>query len=109
MFTFTLADDKVGSNILQFSKVNFTSIERCSILHAVYVLPLSARTQMCAEGFRTDVCKGDSGGPLMYDDNVTYQAGIVSFGKGNCGTNEAPSVYTRVDGFLDWILNNVAQ
>ena len=52
-----------------------------------------------------DSCKGDSGGPLVSRDfagDPWYQIGVVSYGTGKCGVGE-PGVYTRVDGYLDWI------
>ena len=52
-----------------------------------------------------DRCKGDSGGPLVsreFTGDPWYQIGVVSYGTGKCGVGE-PGVYTRVDGYLDWI------
>lgn len=52
---------------------------------------------------------GDSGGPLMYDNDGTYEAvGIVSFGPGKpCGKKSFPGAYTNVYKYLDWIHNNI--
>ena len=47
---------------------------------------------------------GDSGGPLLVGDPVTFLAGITSFG--NCET-DSPEVYTRVSEFIGWIQNVV--
>ena len=52
-----------------------------------------------------DSCKGDSGGPLVsreFAGEPWYQIGVVSYGTRKCGVGE-PGVYTRVDGYLDWI------
>lgn len=47
----------------------------------------------------------DSGGPLyLYDSNVLYNVGIISFGFA-CGTLE-PAVNTKVTSYLDWIIEN---
>ena len=34
------------------------------------------------------------------------QAGIVSFGRPECGNGD-PAVYTRVSNYIDWIRRNV--
>ncbi|XP_046814479.1 transmembrane protease serine 9-like [Vespa crabro] len=53
-------------------------------------------------------CSGDSGGPLVKKSNgETKLIGIVSWGIIPCGTTGAPSVYTRVSAFKDWILENI--
>jgi trypsin len=52
-----------------------------------------------AEG--SDMCKGDSGGPLMKDG---IQFGINSFVYGACG--QYPSVDTNVAHYHDWIVAN---
>ncbi|XP_029176717.1 mite allergen Der f 3-like [Nylanderia fulva] len=49
-------------------------------------------------------CNGDSGGPLFEKQGDNYViTGIVSWGIIPCGTVGAPSVYTRVSSFNDWI------
>jgi len=70
--------------------------------------PLNIREHMvCAIGTvetPSGACNGDSGGPLIYKPNGSEEyclVGIVSFGKQPCGN--APSVYTSVPFFLDWI------
>ena len=52
-----------------------------------------------------DSCNGDSGGPLVYRElagEAWYQVGVVSYGTSSCGAGE-PGVFTRVDGYLQWI------
>lgn len=47
---------------------------------------------------------GDSGGPLVkYTEGGVEQCGIVSWGIVPCGSAGAPSVYTGVSHFVDWI------
>lgn len=49
-------------------------------------------------------CSGDSGGPLVKEFlNGFKQVGIVSWGIIPCGSEGAPSVYTGVSHFVDWI------
>ncbi|XP_068111328.1 complement C1s subcomponent [Hyperolius riggenbachi] len=62
----------------------------------------------CAGGFGKDSCGGDSGGPLMFenqsDDTKTfYTGGIVSWGLG-CGKF---GMYTKVQNYLDWIKETI--
>jgi secreted trypsin-like serine protease len=60
---------------------------------------------LCAAKEETGACYGDSGGPLMLAD-VQVQVGIVSFGQPDCKPG-APSVYTRVSNYVDWIKEKV--
>lgn len=102
-----------GSDILQFAKVTTWDQYRCNNSIPTQVKPLSD-TQLCANGHNTeDACKGDSGGPLI---NITLdkslevrhiQFGIVSFGTATCGDKNLPTIYTRVDRYLKWILDTV--
>ncbi|XP_019871625.1 trypsin-1-like [Aethina tumida] len=48
-------------------------------------------------------CSGDSGGPLAVDGVLV---GVVSWGFVPCGSAGAPSVYTKVANFVDWINEN---
>ena len=61
-----------------------------------------------------DSCNGDSGGPLVAmerDSEVInkkpkYLVGIVSFGSRRCGKG-LPGVYTSIDYYLPWIIDNM--
>lgn len=62
--------------------------------------------QICTQTLGKDVCNGDSGGPLMSRrNNIIYLIGITSFGF-NCNSTKAPSVFTRVLNYRNWILTN---
>ena len=51
-----------------------------------------------------DACAGDSGGPLIYDDNgKATLVGVVSYGDG-CGKPGVPGVYARITSVKKWIL-----
>ena len=49
------------------------------------------------------ITKGDSGGPMILKQGIVipYVIGITSFGQGCAGG--APSIYTRISSYLDWI------
>lgn len=66
---------------------------------------------MCAGGQPgKDSCRGDSGGPLMYENPATrlYEViGVVSFGPTPCGLPDIPGVYTKVFAYKDWIRSQI--
>ncbi|XP_049532695.1 serine protease grass-like [Anopheles darlingi] len=69
-------------------------------------------SQMCAIGANlSDNCSGDSGGPLktISQSAQFVQYGVVSFGLNTCGKKSAPGVYTRVDKYVDWILEHLEE
>lgn len=51
--------------------------------------------------------QGDSGGPLLYQmsSGRWTTIGIVSWGV-RCGEPNHPGVYTKVDHYLSWIVQN---
>lgn len=63
--------------------------------------------QICA-GLKAggkDSCQGDSGGPLwLKHEDKEYHIGVVSFGDG-CALPDKYGVYTRTQGYLEWIAN----
>ncbi|XP_018346593.1 PREDICTED: trypsin-1-like [Trachymyrmex septentrionalis] len=57
---------------------------------------------------KISACSGDSGGPLIsHNGKKSVLTGIVSWGILPCGTLGAPSVYTRVSKFNDWIAQKI--
>lgn len=55
----------------------------------------------CAHAEERKTCFGDSGSPVVNDRDVIV--GVVSWGSGYCGTDNKPSVYTRVHKYANWI------
>nr|XP_039261190.1 hemicentin-1-like [Styela clava] len=64
------------------------------------------KSHFCAghlEG-KKDTCGGDSGGPLLCEENSKYIVhGITSSGPAECGKKNKPGIYTRVSDFITWI------
>ncbi|XP_046743771.1 CLIP domain-containing serine protease 2-like [Diprion similis] len=100
------------SQTLQKVTLPIVPNEECTRLYKMRKIRISYK-QICAGGSnRTDSCSGDSGGPLqalgIYDRqprNILY--GVVSFGPRDCGIEGVPGVYTRVQYYMDWILNTI--
>ncbi|KAL2717985.1 trypsin-1-like [Vespula squamosa] len=94
-------------DILQKAILPVVNLETCK--DALYKLigpsPLHS-TNVCtgplSGGY--SACSGDSGGPLVQNSTVI---GIVSWGIIPCGTSGAPSVYTRVSAYNDWIQDKI--
>jgi len=63
-------------------------------------------THVCTQDAGKSVCMGDSGGPLLTQQNgVWYDIGIVSWGI-KCGQGQGanyPAVFTRVSSYLQWV------
>ncbi|XP_063897067.1 phenoloxidase-activating enzyme [Helicoverpa armigera] len=98
------------SNVKLHVELPFVSQDRCQ---PAYSQPGRSVTlwqgQLCAGGVTgKDSCKGDSGGPLMFEDGRTYEViGVVSFGPVPCGMEGIPGVYSKVYEYLDWIRTTI--
>lgn len=103
------------ATILQFLGVDVTDGDACKEIYAERGGVLTEK-QICAGGTKgKDSCVGDSGSGLMRslpDRQRTIDRwdliGVVSFGPRLCGTEGVPGVYTRVNSYLDWILDTVS-
>ncbi|CAG7722893.1 unnamed protein product [Allacma fusca] len=102
-----------GSHVLQEVKVPVITNEDCTVKYSGISAIEISHKQLCAGGQQGfDTCEGDSGGPLMWlhkhnQGAKFFQIGIVSFGPTQCGSGALPGVYTRVTGYLDWIVDHV--
>lgn len=101
-----LAPDGSGGNYprqLQQLTIPIVPNEVCNLPTSYNGRILS--TMLCAglaQGGR-DACVGDSGGPLMVQQNGVYrQVGIVSQGEG-CAMPGKYGIYTRVASYAGWI------
>lgn len=61
-------------------------------------------TDLCAAGDKKSQCSGDSGSPLVWqdDDDRRYVVGTVSYSLANCPPGK-PGVYSRVSALAPWI------
>nr|XP_053620436.1 phenoloxidase-activating enzyme-like [Plodia interpunctella] len=94
------------STVQLHTKLPIVDREKCSY---AYKMPLS-NEMICAGGFKEgDVCKGDLGGPLMFDTYINSRqvlVGIASTAAGRCDV-ELPRIYTNVFSYREWIFNNI--
>lgn len=94
-------EDKVDKGMLLCVQLPVINISHCRYMDN-NIIEDKAVCTLSEEG--KDTCRGDSGGPLMCDDT---QVGILSYGPQDCGYPCKPAVYTRVDGYLDFISGKV--
>lgn len=103
------------TDVLQHARVFTWELDKCNEALPSRVKPVNVR-QVCAAGENfKEACRGDSGGPLLDividKPDIKYtQIGVVSFKSyDTCGTENIPSVFTRVDKYLDWILDTIEE
>lgn len=89
------------------AKVPIVNSSECNRIYESQKINLNDG-QICIGGEKgIDSCRGDSGGPVMFqDDNFFIIYGMVSFGPTACGSKGYPSIYTKVGYYLNWILSN---
>uniref|UniRef100_A0A8C6GM50 Urokinase-type plasminogen activator n=1 Tax=Mus spicilegus TaxID=10103 RepID=A0A8C6GM50_MUSSI len=94
---------------LKMSVVKLVSHEQCMQPH-YYGSEINYKMLCAADPeWKTDSCKGDSGGPLICNiEGRPTLSGIVSWGRG-CAEKNKPGVYTRVSHFLDWIQSHIGE
>ena len=70
---------------------------------------LLSDNMICAGEEGRDSCYGDSGGPLLIEQDGRYViAGVTSWGYG-CGEYGYPGVYARVTAQLRWIMSSIGE
>ncbi|XP_055389933.1 uncharacterized protein LOC129618930 [Condylostylus longicornis] len=100
-------------HLLQKANVRTVPLNKCAAkpeFKNVFAIPRGVtNSQICAYSEVSDTCEGDSGGPLLIEDDkkVATVIGITSFGM-SCGTN-TPGLYTRVAYYLNWIESIVCE
>ena len=102
----------VAATKLRMVKLPVLSSETCEELYHKNMF--NSKYQICAGGEKNkDSCGGDSGSPLMKvikknnDSKINVHSyiliGMVSYGPPECGIENRAGVYTRVEGYDDWI------
>ncbi|XP_022817190.1 serine protease easter-like [Spodoptera litura] len=98
-------ENKMSSDVKLEVKVPYIPLDRCNNIYKSKKLIKLWEKQICAGGENgVDTCKGDSGGPLMYENGGEYfeLAGVVSFGNVKCGKG-VPGIYSNIYQYKDWI------
>ncbi|CAH2216406.1 jg25931, partial [Pararge aegeria aegeria] len=106
-----LTENYIKSNILLKIEIPIWSSRRC---RKVWNRGNDDFKKLCAGGSIQDSCTGDSGGPLIVDSYYVgrrsyVQYGIISYGPKPCATVGIPGVYTYVDKYMQWILDNIRE
>jgi len=107
--------DSGSSHVLLESDVGVISLTECREIYAKHRYSLSD-DMLCtlspSDGppFQGS-CRGDSGGPLMVQDesNGSFTlVGGVSWGKNPCTSQSLPGVHSRITSNMDWITQTIA-
>ncbi|XP_023934260.2 uncharacterized protein LOC112043187 [Bicyclus anynana] len=91
--------DNPWKNILSFSVIDVYPLEDCQ---DVYSREYVTRKNFCA-GYLSKgggACNRDVGGPGIADGKLM---GVISFGSPVCGAPDAPTVFTKLGYYSDWI------
>lgn len=91
-----------GTDVLHQAKVPIASLHDCRNVYQDYFI---SNNMVCA-GYKrgkVDSCAGDSGGPLLLEQQGRWFIyGITSFGEG-CGQKGKYGIYAKVPNFVKWI------
>jgi len=79
-------------------------VENHNTCNAAWRYSLNKDLQVCTVGNKAKgTFRGDSGGPMVVQNQGSYQlVGVVSYGN-QCSDCGVPVVFTRVSGYLTWI------
>ncbi|KAJ3659999.1 hypothetical protein Zmor_011657 [Zophobas morio] len=88
------------SDVLNYVEVKVITNRDCHFQDGESVVD----SMLCTSGLNhRSTCIGDNGGPLVVDGVFI---GIIFYHPELCGDSEAPSIYTRITSFLNWIEEN---
>lgn len=94
-------DTKEGSHNSRILQKVVVPVVQQRVCKRMYKREMITSNMFCAGVTGRDTCQGDSGGAVVYRNR---QIGIVSWGEG-CG-RFFPGVYTNVEKFRYWIMQN---
>lgn len=108
-FVFT-EPDKVATSKLQTAELVVTPEEECAVIRKKQGF---ASPHLICAGVATPItCEGDSGTPLMWKKGATFfEIGLLSLGT-ECdprSSNGGPNMFTRVDAYMLWILDQLRE
>ncbi|XP_001601179.2 trypsin isoform X2 [Nasonia vitripennis] len=103
-------DDRIVPTYLQAATMPVIDLDTCGKMFAAESpdsrFELSEDNLCTGPGFsRLSSCNGDSGGPLIAGGKIV---GVTSWGTIPC-EGDAPSVYTKVSSFSDWIETTIGK
>ncbi|XP_076039182.1 transmembrane protease serine 11C-like isoform X2 [Oratosquilla oratoria] len=103
----SLSSDGPYPDSLQEVAADIVSNKECNKTYSKEGYPITDG-MICTAKPNKGTCSGDSGGPLVYEYSKGYweQVGVLSLDNG-CADKDYPSVYARVDYYIDWILSEV--
>ena len=95
------------SNVLREAKLTTMSNTECCTSPNKYRCCEITDDMICAADKSRRPCYGDSGGPIMINENGLYTViGVVSWGW-TCYEDGFPGVFSRVTSNLYWIMSNI--
>ncbi|CAH1390815.1 unnamed protein product [Nezara viridula] len=97
------ASDQFGTDILHEAQVPIVPKQTCREVYTDYQITYNMFCAGYRKG-RLDSCSGDSGGPLLCQDDLGKWTvfGITSFGEG-CGKRGKYGIYTKLPNYVRWI------
>ncbi|GIY83615.1 mite allergen Der p 3 [Caerostris darwini] len=109
----TSNDAEQSPETLMVTDLSVTPRALCVFFYGLLGITITDK-HICANSFKpTGVCYGDSGGPAVFEDTISGKpvaVGVASFISFlGCGRPLAPSVYTRIASYIDWITETVGE
>uniref|UniRef100_A0A1A9WSE3 Peptidase S1 domain-containing protein n=1 Tax=Glossina brevipalpis TaxID=37001 RepID=A0A1A9WSE3_9MUSC len=96
----SLGDDSTRSEILQYTTLSSLTNRECNQLYSN--ISESSLCLLPDPFILNSICRGDSGGPAVYNNELV---GVASYVINGCGTKD-PNVFVSVAYTADWIREN---